>query len=494
MRMGRLHRALFFGGWALTGCGDVFAQPITEVDTTDATMLPDVIVQPDVRAPKVEGGTQPPDGDTGITDGGIPTPDATTSDADTDGPLCPGHGPIVLDAGLCTSDLARIFRFAACACEQLSVSGQLTTSSFDSSDAGGAADAGEGGAPAASIAANGMIAINAITTLGGSVWAGGQTQPGMPAVTLSNDGSIAYDLQSGSSVAVGGTFRVGGDVYATGDIVVQDPDGGKYLAVTGAVHLTDAGSASPGVTAGQGVTYGPVQVPASPCDCDTNRIPVFTIVNAQKDNNDNSLAMIDAASLVDPQAPVKLPCGRYYVGPIQGSTVELDIGGRVGLFAEGPISVDGGFTIALENNDAELDLFVANDVYILNATSIGSVTSPARVRMYVGGMNVVFTGSNNLGANIYAPSANVELASNFAMRGALLAKNINCSGGLSIEYDTSVLGTSGCTPINGSCNTCEDCPGKTPACIAGTCGPCSTTADCCAPLVCQSGACVPLSR
>jgi hypothetical protein len=266
--------------------------------------------------------------------------------------------------------------------------------------------------------------------------------------------------------------------------------------VTGAVHLPDGGSAPPGVTAGQGVTYGPVQVPATPCNCDANWINVFSIVDARKDDNDNGLAMIDAASLQDPQGPVSLPCGRYYVGGISGGMVELDIGGRVGLFVQGPVAIDGGLTVNLTRDDAELDMFVANTVSILNsnATPIGNMNSPARVRIYVGGTQVQFTGSSSVGANIYAPGAPVQLAMNFALRGAILSKELNCSGGLSIDYDTSILGVSGCKAPSGSCTTCDDCPAATPACIGGKCSQCRSTADCCAPLICQSGACVPLSR
>jgi hypothetical protein len=40
------------------------------------------------------------------------------------------------------------------------------------------------------------------------------------------------------------------------------------------------------------------------------------------------------------------------------------------------------------------------------------------------------------------------------------------------------------------CGTCKDCGNQ--ACVNGTCGSCTTNADCCAPLICQGGTCVPL--
>jgi hypothetical protein len=40
----------------------------------------------------------------------------------------------------------------------------------------------------------------------------------------------------------------------------------------------------------------------------------------------------------------------------------------------------------------------------------------------------------------------------------------------------------------GGCQTCLDCSGQ--ACVAGACGACTTSAECCAPYKCQSGSCV----
>jgi hypothetical protein len=43
-------------------------------------------------------------------------------------------------------------------------------------------------------------------------------------------------------------------------------------------------------------------------------------------------------------------------------------------------------------------------------------------------------------------------------------------------------------PPPGGCNTCLDCGGQ--ACNAGQCGACTTSSDCCAPLVCLGGQCI----
>jgi hypothetical protein len=231
----------------------------------------------------------------------------------------------------------------------------------------------------------------------------------------------------------------------------------------------------------QSVTVDP------PCDCSSS-IDVFSIVAARRTNNDNAALGIGTNVLDDPPSAVAFPCGRYYLDGIRGGAVHLDIEGRVALFVDGSVSVDGGLSITLAP-DAELDLFVAGDVNILDTTDIGNVNAPARVRIYVGGSTVTLTGSNNLGANIYAPAATVSLASDFEMWGAFFAGEFDFSGNVTIHYDTSVLGASGCTPPGGPCKTCDDCSGSTPACIGGTCAACRSNADCCAPLVCNNGLC-----
>src|SRR5262249_29298781 len=156
--------------------------------------------------------------------------------------------------------LAGKFRFAACACGSLTVSGQLTTDSIDST-----VDAQAAGV-SASIAANGIVSNYTHTMLGGSVWAGGAGAQGGPAVVLRGDGTMARDVQSGASLEIGGSFQVGGAVFANGSVTVDDPDGGDSLTVTGAVHVPEGGSVSSAVTAGGGVSIQPVTVPP-PCDC-----------------------------------------------------------------------------------------------------------------------------------------------------------------------------------------------------------------------------------
>jgi hypothetical protein len=457
----RLHASSLcaIAGWAVVwsaGCGDVVAQPIGESADGAADDAADVAPGPDAPT-SLEGGF--------------------LQDASA---FCQGHGPIPLsgDAGTrCTADLSHLFRFALCACQSLDASGTLTTDSFNLSS-----EAGAGNVHSASIASNGEVSTNAHTTIGGSIYAAGQNIGAVPAVTLRGDGTILGDVQASGDVHVGGPYQVDHDVDTSGNVVL---DTGGSLSVLGQVNLP-AGNSATGVSAVSGIHSAAVSV-APPCDC-SNPIDVASIVAAHQADNDNA-GRLSPGDLVQPSAPVALPCGRYYVNSIQGGTVALEITGRVALFVQGDLTVTGGLDIRLSPG-AELDLFVSGNVLLMGMATFGAPNSPAHVRLYVGGTSFELAASVNVGLNAYAPNAVVALASSFEMWGALFAKALQFSGNFAIHYDSSVLTAEGCAPSGGTCKTCDDCAGATPACKSGTCVACVTTADCCAPLVCNAGRCV----
>jgi hypothetical protein len=424
----------------------------------------DVIARPIGAASSEAGGPADAGADEGLVEGAVPG----------DASFCTGHGPIPLPgSNQCTGDVAHLFRFAACACASLDASGKLTTDAFDSTSDGGPASSN-----AASVAANGEVSTNAHTSLGGSVWAGGQQlAPGTPAVTLKGDGTIAHDVQAGGDVSVGGIYQVGGNLFASGNVTIQSGS----LSVVGTVNLPNGDSAT-GVTAGGGVVHGPVQV-APPCDCSTP-LDVASLVAARKASNDDASIGLATTALEQPAGPVPLPCGQYYVDAIQGSTVTIDVQGRVALFVGGDLAVTQAFQVVLAP-DAELDLFIAGSVSVQGTTSLGDVNAPAHVRVYVGGTGFTLSASASIGANLYAPAAVLQLASSFEMWGAIFAHDLQFSGDFTIHYDTSVLQVPGCTPNGTPCKTCDDCSGATPSCKAGTCTACATSADCCAPLECD---------
>ncbi len=457
-----------------SGCGEVVAQAIGGSDggTTDATS---------------ERGSDGPSGNDGTSSADSPV-DATG--------FCQGLGVVLPGPNhLCAGDLANLFKFAACACSSFDISGVLSTASLASSD-GGLTEV-------ASVGANQAVSANSTTTIGGSVWSGGVgLAPGAPAVLLGGTapGLVAGDIQSGGPVEIAGPYLVMGDVWANGNVTV-DPSGS--LQVDGTVHVPPADTVSADVDAGGGVAHPAAVTVGKPCDC-ANPIDIGGIVQGFQTANDDAAHQLTASSLDNPAQPVPLPCGLYYFDGIHGgSPVTLDIQGRVAVFVASDLSVTQGITIDLEAG-AELDLFIAGNVDIQGPTgsvTIGDVTHAALTRIYVGGSGndagggFTLSADANISANVYAPSAVVQLASNFVLRGAILAQALQFSGDFSILYDTAVLQvsqSSGCQPTGGGCTTCNDCPSATPACNGVTCGPCHTTADCCAPLVCvpSSGLCV----
>lgn len=452
----------------VAACGDVLSQPIGAA-AGDAGLAGDA-TSDDSSATRVDGA---------MGDGAAP--DAAS--------FCSGHGPVLPGTDLCAGDLANLFRFAACACASLDVSGVLTTDSLDSASDGGATQL-------ASIAANQSLSTNSITTIGGSVWVGGAgVAPGSPALRLSgaSASTIAHDVQAGGPIEIGGPYGVAGDVWANGNVTV-DPTGS--LQVGGTVHVPSGDTAAGVMAAGGIANPATVTVPA-PCEC-SKPIPIAKIVSGFVTTNDDATINLTATALDNPAAPLALPCGLYYVDGIHGGAVTLDIQGRVALFVGGDLAVDGGIAIDLAQ-DAELDLFIAGNVSIKGPSGsvvIGDPGRPARTRIYVGGMGgdagggFALATDASISANIYAPSAVVELASSFALWGAILAQTLQFSGSFAIHYDTAVLQvsrSSGCQAPGASCTSCADCSGAAPACRSGACGPCVTTTDCCAPLTCSTG-------
>jgi hypothetical protein len=474
-------------------CGDAVIEPIGVepgddggLDVVEAGVVVESGTNPDSSSPydasMHDSMADTSSGDDGTATDGPPTVDSPVLVDAT--PTCMPQAPIVVPGtSLCTGDLASKFRFAACSCGSMTISGTLTTDSIDST-----ADAQAAGS-SASIGANGTLTTYTHTMLGGSVWASGAGAQGAPAVVLRGDGTIARDVRSGASLEVGGAFHAGGDVFANGSVIVDDPDAGDSLGVSGALHVPEGGVVPAAVTAVGGVVVQPVVVPP-PCDC-SNPINVFSIVSTARKDNDNAVIGWTPTALQNPPAPVSLPCGRYYVYGITGASVHIALSGHVALFVDGDVNVDNTLQIDL-SPDAELDLFVAGSVGVgnMNLGTFGNVNAPGRVRVYVGGQALQLGPSVTVGANIYAPYATVTISNDVQMGGALLASEFTISAVVTIHYDPSVLAASGCRPPGGACQTCNDCPAATPACMGGTCVPCANSADCCAPLVCSSGRCV----
>jgi hypothetical protein len=104
-------------------------------------------------------------------------------------------------------------------------------------------------------------------------------------------------------------------------------------------------------------------------------------------------------------------------------------------------------------------------------------------------LGIPLTGAVTLAANLYAAASNlVSWSSAQDIYGAVIAGDFISSQPLKIHYDLGVLSSgAGCDAGTG-CTSCTDCGNQ--ACVGGTCGACTTSAQCCAPLQCENGVCV----
>jgi hypothetical protein len=169
---------------------------------------------------------------------------------------------------------------------------------------------------------------------------------------------------------------------------------------------------------------------------------------------------------------------------------------------DGDFAINAGLTVNLDPG-SELDLFIAGNLTVQQPTTLGSLSSSPNTRIYVGGSQAIALNSpNSFFGNIYAPFAEVQAASPSGVYGSIFAKDFTNSSPTNLHFDENILQAGvECVPPSASdggapgdagtgnqpCLTCSDCGNQ--ACVAGQCGSCTTSAECCSPLVCIGGTC-----
>jgi hypothetical protein len=390
--------------------------------------------------------------------------------------FCAGHGSVVkiptAKGDECSGDIAtKAFRFALCSCTDLSWSSILSTDSFNSTTG----TSGENASIGLNLGAYGT----GKHTVGGSFWIGANS------LKLNGSGRIAKDLHVGGGINSTAPHSIDGDVYSDAAI-------GSYVTVGGKVHVP-AGTTLKSVTAKLGVVNEAVAI-AEPCDCKTPALDSAGVVSFLEKTNDNALSSISATELTEFHNPktLELPCGRYYFDKVSGSaTLTFKLKGRTVIAIGRELAMSGAFNFEFEPG-AELDLFVGGDVKFSGSAAFGDLKKPARIRMYVAGKQVGFTGGMRLGGNIYAPHATMTASGNIEISGALFANDFGFTGETRIHYDEAILEVPGCgvpTDTTTTCGDCNDCGGALPSCKKGVCSACESDGDCCPPLVCNQGAC-----
>jgi hypothetical protein len=319
-------------------------------------------------------------------------------------------------------------------------------------------------------------------TVGGTLWVagGGSYKSSGPASEIKGDMHLAGDWAASSA------FTVDGSAYVTGTLS--------------------------GATV-KGMTSKPASVPPA-CDCaPTKLVPVVDIVVAHRPpNNDNAIINLPANVFESPAAPLRLdlPCGNYYLTNINTSqALTIAVHGRTALYIDGIVNPSAPLAFVLDPT-AELDIFIAGTIKSSQTLVIGSPNYPALSRTYVGGADkLTFSQDVRIGGEFYAAQSQlVDWSAKNEIYGSVFAGNFKSSQQTTIHYDRGVLRAGGsCQPpakgadggvggpggdggVGGpSCGSCKDCGNQ--ACINGQCGACQTNADCCAPLICSQGTCVP---
>lgn len=403
--------------------------------------------------------------------------------------FCSGSGPLLLvpgagGASLCSGELAQTtFRYAVCSCGRFAISNTFATDSFDSRD-GAYSSASSGNA--GSFGTNGNVTLHAAADVGGSVWVHGTS-----GISAGASGALhaAGELKVNGPLSSASSVVVGHDAFVEGDLSAASLSVGATLTQPAGALRTVAGATSVGALASAPVDFPP------PCACEADElVDVAGLVAAQATANDNAAAGFDPSVLVGYTGPttIDLPCGRLHAPSLSGNgTLTLRVAHRTALFLGGDLEPGADFRVEIVGG-GELDLFVEGNVVSAHRLDLGSIDAPSRVRLYVGGSQpIALSGGAVFAGNVYAPHAEFTMSTAIEIYGSLFAAGIVASDRLTVHYDAAILAAGNdCGPPPSTCTSCRDCGNQ--ACTAGgSCGACTSNADCCSPLVCHAGSCVP---
>ena len=399
-----------------------------------------------------------------------------------------GGGPIAVPVGSasqCAGLLAQTtFTWALCSCTDITFSASVLTDGFDSTK-GPYVPGGLGG----SVGLDGTFAASVPTVdIGGTLWEASDAGMSQEAQTV-----VRQELHVGGPL-YGAELAVAGDTHVTGNVTGAPGDptvaGPPYLAIDGGLFVSPDASVTGKVT-----WQGPLQAQLTPvlppCDC-THPIPVVAIVQAGATNNDDALIGLDPGLLSSLSTPerIDLPCGVFYFDAIKPTgPLTIVAHGQTAILVGGDVMTTSPLEITVDPTGA-LDVFIAGTISDSAHLAFGNPNYPALERIYVGTpLGIPFTGDVELAANLYAEASNlVSWSSTNDIYGSVIAGNFISSQPTKIHYDLGVLSTGeACADGGTACGSCTDCGNQ--ACVAGQCGACTDSAQCCAPLECFNGVC-----
>jgi len=405
----------------------------------------------------------------------------------TTAPTCPEGGPaIILDDGTgkkpCVGDVAKTtFTWGLCSCTNVKSSSKLLVDGFDSTK--GPYKPGELGG---GVGLNGDFRASSISDVWGTLWA--SSSVGM---TTSNDTSVHNELHVGGPLSTK-TCDVTKDAWVVGNVT------GGPLAIAKTLHLPTASMIAGPVTYGT-LVREPVAVPP-PCACrEKDLLPIAAWIASAKTTNDNATIALDPATYTKPTQPARLdlPCGRYYLDAIDAKGPTAIVAhGRTALFIGGDVQSSTPLSITLIPG-ASLDVFIGGTIITSSELKVGSPNFPALTRVYVNGATkLTFSSSGILAGNFYAARAPIFWSGGTEIYGSVFAGDFTSSTPTLIHYDRNVVTVGEDCPKKPpvgdagppGCGSCKDCGNQ--ACIDGKCSECTSSAQCCPPLVCQGGRCV----
>ena len=419
---------------------------------------------------------------------------------------CVGGGPPIefgADGGAtCSGNAAQTtFTWALCSCGDVSMNGSLLTDAYNSAQ-GPYMPGGLGGG----VGLNGNFSATSRDDIWGTLWSAADG-----GLSTGSNTDVKQDLHVAGTTTTTASIGVGGDGYCGGNV---DGTAGA-VSFGGTLHLETGMSTLGSVTYGS-LVQQPLTVPP-PCACGSQLLPVAAwVAAARPPNNDNATIGLDPNALAAPlHNPVRLdlPCGSYYLTSIDngGDPVTIVAHGHTALFVDGNVTA-GPITFTLDPT-ATFDIALTGVLTPWSGADVnlGSPNYPALCRLYEGGSMPTRLTGGNLAGDLYGGSSAVQASSKLTFYGSLFAGSFYNSSETYIHYDRANLQAGAtCPPPGGSgtpdagadggaggndagippttCGTCKDCGNQ--ACINGTCGMCTSSAQCCPPLTCQkNGVC-----
>jgi hypothetical protein len=233
-------------------------------------------------------------------------------------------------------------------------------------------------------------------------------------------GGTAVDagVMGPDSVGIGGEFSteasvdIAGSLQVSGDLTLPSEDA---LALGGVL----------------------VQTPNPACNCqDENLLDIPALVRAQTTDAPALAGGFDPAQLegVTTDSTLELSCGHYRVARIAGpSDLRIRAFGRVALFVDGDVALDGGMEVVLEAG-ASFDLYVAGNVRIGAAWLLGGFEQAGRVRVYVGGEGTInLAAEASIAGTLYAPRAELVTRGDLDVYGPIFVRRAAPGGELRVH-------------------------------------------------------------